>query len=76
MDTKTGYIYGAIEEIATRKGITMAWGSNGVIESGRRKAEREALDKMLASFPALWSSIHARYRSVSRRDSPPRRARS
>lgn len=62
MDTKTGYIYGALEELDSRSGVTMAWGSDKVIENGRRKAEREALDKLLSSFAPFWKTIYAKYK--------------
>lgn len=62
MDTKTGYIYGALEEVADRSGVTMAWGSQGVIDAGRRKAERQALTKLLDSFGPFWKAVYAKYR--------------
>jgi hypothetical protein len=61
MDTRTGYIYGALEEDDARSGLTMAWGGNDAIESARKKAERAALDKLLASFDQFWTRIYERY---------------
>ena len=61
MDTKTGYIYGAIEEGDHRAGITQAWGSSNAIEAARKKAERAAYDKLLASFDPFWARIHSRF---------------
>lgn len=62
MDTKTGYIYGALEESQTRSGLTIAWGSSNAIESARKKAEREAFDKLVASFQPFWARIYAKHR--------------
>jgi len=62
MDTKTGYIYGALEEGESRSGLTIAWGSSSAIESSRRKAERAAFDKLLASLQPFWTRIYHRFR--------------
>lgn len=62
MDTKTGYIYGALEEGDTRNGFTMAWGSDSAIDAARRKAERAAFEKLLASFEPFWKRVYARYK--------------
>jgi hypothetical protein len=62
MDTKTGYIYGALEESELRSGLTIAWGSSNAIDAARQKAERAALDKLLTSFAPLWTRIYNRYR--------------
>jgi hypothetical protein len=62
MDTKTGYIYGALEEGESRSGLTIAWGSSSAIEAGRKKAERAAFDKLLASFQPFWARIYSRFR--------------
>jgi hypothetical protein len=63
MDARTGYIYGALEESANRSGLTIAWGSSDAIASARKKAEREALDKLLASFPGFWNRVYPRCKS-------------
>lgn len=62
MDTKTGYIYGALEEGEMRSGLTFAWGSTEAIEVGRKKAERAALDKLISSFGPFWQRVCDRYR--------------
>lgn len=62
MDTKTGYIYGALEEGDTRNGFTIAWGSENAVDAARRKAERAAFEKLLASFDPFWKRVYARYR--------------
>ncbi len=62
MDTKTGYIYGALEEDDSRSGLTIGWGSSEAIDEARKKAERAALEKLLASFEPFWERIYRRYR--------------
>ncbi len=61
MDTKTGYIYGALEEGDSRSGLTIAWGSSNAIDSARKKAERAAYEKLLVSFTPFWARIYNRY---------------
>lgn len=61
MDTRTGYIYGALEEGDSRSGLTIAWGSGNAIEAARRKAERAAFEKLLASFDPFWRRIYGRF---------------
>jgi hypothetical protein len=61
MDTKTGYIYGALEETENRSGLTIAWGSSNAIEASRKKAERAAFEKLLASFEPFWNRIYNRF---------------
>ena len=61
MDTKTGYIYGALEESNLRSGLTIAWGSRDAIESSRKQAERAAFEKLVASFDPFWRRVYARY---------------
>jgi hypothetical protein len=61
MDTKTGYVYGALEEGESRSGLTIAWGSSGAIEASRKKAERAAFEKLLASFTPFWARIYQRF---------------
>ena len=61
MDTRTGYIYGALEETELRSGLTIAWGSNDAIDSARKQAERAAFVKLLASYGPFWERIRARY---------------
>ena len=62
VDTRTGYIYGTNEKSRARTGLTMSWGSEDVIHRARSKAEREALEKLFADFPAFWRGIVAAHR--------------
>ena len=62
MDTKTGYVYGALEEGVDRSGWTIAWGSASAIETARHAAERAAFEKLLASFDPFWARVYSRYR--------------
>ena len=62
VDTRTGYIYGTNEKSRARTGLTMSWGSDDVIRRARSKAEREAMEKLFADFPAFWRGIVAAHR--------------
>ncbi len=61
MDTKTGFIYGALEEKATRSGLTSPLGSDATMENARRDTERAAFEKLVASFEPFWKQVYARY---------------
>lgn len=61
MDTKTGYIYGALEENELRSGLTLPLLSSRAMESARKKAERAAFEKMLSSFGPFWNRVYSRY---------------
>ena len=57
VDTRTGYVYGALEESRSRTGLTMAWGSDDVMHRARTRTEREALEKLIAAFPPFWRGV-------------------
>lgn len=59
MDTRTGYIYGALEEGNDRVGGNFIFSGSDV---ARKASERSAYEKLLASFDPFWRGIHARYR--------------
>jgi len=59
VDTRTGYVYGTDEKSTAHSGLTMAWGSDDVIRNARSKAERAAVEKLFADFPAFWRGIVA-----------------
>ena len=61
MDTKTGFIYGALEENDLRSGLTVPILSTSALEGTRKKAERAAFEKMTASFEPFWARIYNRY---------------
>lgn len=62
VDTRTGYVYGIVEESRARSGLTMAWGSDDVMTHGRASAERDALAKLFAEFPAFWNGVVQKHR--------------
>lgn len=59
MDTKTGYIYGALEEVNDRQGVSFIFDGTDL---ARKNSERSAYEKLLASFDPFWRRIHARHR--------------
>jgi hypothetical protein len=62
MDTKTGFIYGTLEEDSTRSGVNIDVINPQALDKVRKQAEREAFDKLLAEFEPFWSRIQKRYR--------------
>jgi hypothetical protein len=62
MDTRTGYIYGSLEEGSTSNGLTSAWASDSTLDNARRKTERAAFEKLVASFDPFWARVYAHYK--------------
>jgi hypothetical protein len=62
VDTRTGYVYGALEQSSAKSGLTMAWGSSEVISRARSKAERDAMEKLFADFPSFWRGVVQNHR--------------
>lgn len=54
LDTRTGYIYGAIEEQSVSSKYTSGWGVLLSMDQTRLDTERKALDKLLVSFEKMW----------------------
>ena len=61
LDTKTGFVYGAIEESSTRSGVAVPVVNPGSMDAARRQSEREAFDKLLVSFEPFWNRIYKRF---------------
>jgi hypothetical protein len=58
MDTKTGYIYGALEEGSDKQGFGFIFDGS---DAARKKAERAAFDKLLAAFEPFWRRIYSKH---------------
>lgn len=58
MDTRTGYIYGALEENNDKVGGSFIFDGSDL---ARKKAERSAYEKLLAAFDPFWRKTYARY---------------
>ena len=61
MDTKTGFVYGTLEETASDSGITIPLLDENTFESSRKETERKAFEKALHSFESLWGRVYARH---------------
>lgn len=59
MDTRTGYIYGALEEGNDRVGGNFIFSGS---DAARKASERSAYEKLLASLDPFWRRIYERYR--------------
>jgi hypothetical protein len=57
LDTRTGFVYGAVESQASEERLANAWGSEGAVDSARRRAEREAFEKLLEHLEQSWPAM-------------------
>jgi hypothetical protein len=60
MDTRTGFIYGAIEDQGADSGMATGWGVSERMDGTRIRTERQSLNKLLDSFGSLWNTIRKR----------------
>jgi hypothetical protein len=57
MDTRTGFIYAALEANEKREVRTNAWESGETADRARRDAERAAFKKLVAEFEKSWPRV-------------------
>lgn len=57
LDTRTGFIYAAIEANEKRQSLTNAWESSETADRARRDAEQAAFKALVAEFEAAWPAI-------------------
>lgn len=62
MDTRTGYIYGTVEETAKKEITTSAISTQNECDKIRLQTEREAFEKFLSEFETLWPNIIKEYK--------------
>ncbi|MHC4281775.1 MAG: hypothetical protein ACYSWZ_02200 [Planctomycetota bacterium] len=62
MDTRTGYIYGVLEETARKEQAAAAFTTQNAFDQLRQKTEREAFEMFLDEFEVLWKNILNQYR--------------
>jgi hypothetical protein len=62
MDTRTGYIYGTIEETAKENITSGALTTKEAVDKLRLKIERQAFVKFLEEFEQLWAKIVKAYK--------------
>jgi hypothetical protein len=61
LDTRNGYVYGLAEGTSHTTQLANAWTSETAVEESRRRAEREAFDKLVAGLETMWQGVVARY---------------
>lgn len=61
IDTRNGYVYGLAEATGKESQLTNAWNNKQAVDDARRKAEREAFDKLASEFPVMWRGVVDRY---------------
>ncbi len=57
MDTRTGFIYAALEATEKRRLLTNVWQSNQSADSARRDAEKAAFKKLVVEFEKTWPQV-------------------
>ena len=62
IDTRTGFIYAALEANERRKVLTNAWESRESADRARQDAERAAFKGLVAEFEKSWSAVVERTR--------------
>ena len=60
MDTRTGFIYGAVEASEKRQVLSNAWISSDSADEARRAAEKVAFHKLVDEFVKIWPQVVAR----------------
>lgn len=61
LDTRNGYVYGALEATEKHTQMANAWTSGEAIDQSRRKTERGAFEKLLSQFEQTWAGVIAEY---------------
>jgi len=61
MDTRTGYIYGIVEETAREEQAAAAFTTQNAFDQLRQKTERRAFELFLDEFEVLWRNILNQY---------------
>ena len=57
MDTRTGFIYAALEANEKRQPLTNAWHSNDTADRARRDAEKAAFKGLVDEFEKAWPKV-------------------
>lgn len=61
MDTRTGFIYSALEASDKQDMLATSWGSSDAVDEVRRTAEGAAFNKLIDEFVKSWPQVLARY---------------
>lgn len=62
MDTRTGYIYGLVDEAADKQQTAAVLTKQNAFDQLRQKTERKAFEMFLDEFEVLWRNIVRQYR--------------
>jgi hypothetical protein len=57
LDVRNGFVYGTGEASSKKSGISNAWTDDSELDVVRKKAERDALDGLLANLERSWGQI-------------------
>lgn len=57
LDTRTGFLYGAVEATEHRRQAANLWTSEQAVDDARKAAERAAFEAMLDDFEDVWGEV-------------------
>lgn len=57
LDTRNGFIYGVAEATDKETGLTNVWMTDSALDSARRKAERDAFEKLVGEMEKMWGGV-------------------
>ena len=57
IDTRTGFIYAALEANQKRQPLTNAWKSQTTADKARQEAEKEAFKALAGEFEKSWPAV-------------------
>ncbi|MCC5807570.1 MAG: hypothetical protein JJU00_14700 [Opitutales bacterium] len=61
LDTRTGFIYGALESTASERKASSSWGTRESADKARMATERDAFAGVVSGFVDLWPRIVERH---------------
>jgi hypothetical protein len=59
MDTRTGFVYAAVESTAREDQAANAWTNRDAIDDARRRAEARAFDQLVDEFAKAWKDVRS-----------------
>ena len=66
MDVNNGYVYGVYEGTSSQHQLANAWTSAEAMEEAKKRAEREAFEKLVGEFTNGWGNVVAEYKVIKK----------
>ena len=61
LDTRNGYVYGLAEATSQQSQLANNWTSKTAIDQSRRRAEKEAFEKLIIELEKMWGRVVRQY---------------